>query len=97
MMIHCPFVTMVGTADDLTTTAVTLRAIEARYCSAYSLRSGQDAAKVRKMMVKETWLSAAQAVESGGMGDAGSISTARRRDIAATVEFSLRQNGNHGV
>ena len=38
-MIYCPFVTMVGTADDLRTRLHAAR-IEARYAAAYSLRSG---------------------------------------------------------
>ena len=65
MMIHSPWATMAGTADDLESTAGTLRGIERRYCSAYAARSGMPEAKVMALMKAETWLPAEQAVELG--------------------------------
>ena len=55
-MIHCPWATMAGTADDLENTAATLRGIERRYCSTYAARSGMAEAEVMRMMRAETWL-----------------------------------------
>ena len=65
LMIHCPWATMAGTADDLESTAGTLRGIERRYCRTYAARSGMPEAEVMRMMKAETWLDAARAVELG--------------------------------
>ena len=62
-MIHCPWATMAGTADDLESTAGTLRGIERRYCATYATRSGMPEGEVMRMMRAETWLTAERAVE----------------------------------
>ena len=65
MMIHCPWATMAGTADDFENTAGTLREIERRYCSTYAVRSGMPEAEVLTLMKAETWFTAEQAIQAG--------------------------------
>ena len=59
LMIHEPFASMVGGADELEGAARTLRVISARYAVAYAARCGADEAKVRQWMKRETWFDAA--------------------------------------
>ena len=62
LMVHCPYATMAGTADDLSSAAAVLKGIEKRYCATYAARSGMAETEVLEMMKTETWLSAADAV-----------------------------------
>ena len=84
IMIHCPWATMAGTADDFTNTAGTLREIERRYCSTYSVRSGMAEAEVMQLMQAETWLPAARAVELG-FADEIDAALARAATVSAAV------------
>lgn len=65
IMVHCPYASMVGSADDLTAAAEVLRAIEVRYVATYATRTGLSEAEIRRMLVAETWLAAGRAVELG--------------------------------
>jgi ATP-dependent Clp endopeptidase proteolytic subunit ClpP len=65
LMIHNPWMFSGGDAEQLENQAETLRKMEDVAIGIYVANSNLSAAKVRKMMDKETWLTAKEALEYG--------------------------------
>jgi HK97 family phage major capsid protein len=65
MMIHDPWGGAMGTAEDMRQTADVLDKLKASIVLAYSKRTGLDSVTIEEMMAKETWMSAAEAVDLG--------------------------------
>ena len=95
LMIHCPCATMAGTADDLESTAGTLRGIEAPLLPPpTAARSGMAEAEVMRMMRAETWLPAERAVELG-FADAIDGALARAKDrLEGRAAIHARSTGD---
>lgn len=65
LMIHNPAGASAGNADELASFADALRAMEDNLVKAYVDGSDLDEKKIRALMTKETWLTAAQAIDKG--------------------------------
>lgn len=65
LMIHNPWGAIGGDADTLISFGEALAKMRESIAAAYVARSGQSLADIHKMMDKETWLSAGEAVELG--------------------------------
>lgn len=66
MMIHDPWTLTVGDSAEMRKTAETLDKIKDSIVSAYALRASDlDIEEIGAMMAEETWLTAAEALESG--------------------------------
>ena len=86
IMIHEPSVSAVGTFEEIRSLSATLEKIRDDYAAVYSRRSGQPLEEVRGMMARETWFSAAEAVE---LGFADEISGTAQR-LAASLPAGYR-------
>lgn len=64
-MVHNPWVSCVGTADDLEAAAGRLRAISDTIAGFYSARTGMGEDEAHALMDAETWMTAEEAVEKG--------------------------------
>lgn len=80
MMIHDPWVTVAGTADDLRKTAGTMDGVRDTLLDTYMKRATADREAVSDLMAQETWLNASAAAELG-LVDA----VTKELDIAAKV------------
>jgi ATP-dependent protease ClpP protease subunit len=65
MMIHNPWGGITGNADQLKSFGEALEMMQANIRNAYSKRTGIDPAEIQKMMDRESWLSAQEAVRLG--------------------------------
>lgn len=65
MMIHQAWTIMAGNSDDLLAGAELLDKIDGTIAESYAVKSGGDVAQFRDLMAKETWFTAAEAVEMG--------------------------------
>ncbi|QPA33424.1 head maturation protease, ClpP-related [Thermaerobacillus caldiproteolyticus] len=65
LMIHNPWTIAIGESKDLRHTADVLDKVSQSLISVYSDRTGLDAKEIKKMLDKETWLTADEAVEKG--------------------------------
>ena len=65
MMIHNPWGSIAGGADQIESFGGALKRMQANIVSAYTKRTKQPADKIQAMMDRETWLTAAEAVELG--------------------------------
>lgn len=65
MMVHNPWSFAMGNADELRDQADTLDKIGASLVGTYAKRTGQTDEKIREMLSKDTWLTAAEAKELG--------------------------------
>lgn len=71
MMIHDPSGITFGTSDDHAKSIEGLEALATAYARVYAAKSGLTADQCREIMKRETWLTAAEAVEQGFADDAG--------------------------
>lgn len=90
MLIHMPYTTATGDADDLATAAGDLKRMSDSYAKIYSARSGQSVAAVKALMDEDRLMSADEAVRLGyadslasGMGDAPNMAGLPKRYRAA--------------
>ena len=65
MMIHAPWVWAEGNAEELRSTADDLDKMADAMMATYTTRTGLSEDEVRQMMSRDTWLTAAEAVELG--------------------------------
>lgn len=65
IMIHNPWVFVIGDSNELMKVADDLKKMEARFARAYAKRSGQDEKKIRTMMDDETYMGPDEAIEMG--------------------------------
>lgn len=65
IMIHNPWVFVIGDSNELIKVADDLKKMEARFARAYAKRSGQDEKKIRTMMDEETYMGPDEAIELG--------------------------------
>ncbi|PRH85362.1 hypothetical protein C5L14_23260 [Labrys okinawensis] len=96
MLIHMPYTTATGDADDLATAAGDLKRMSDSYAKIYSARSGQSVAAVRALMDEDRLMSADEAIRLGyadnlasGMGDAPNMSSLPRKH-RATIKAARR-------
>lgn len=85
MMIHDPSAMTIGTASDHIKSAADLDKLAATYAEIYAARSGKDGAEVRALMLAETWMNGAEAVE---MGFADRVDGGDKAALAA-FDFSI--------
>lgn len=64
-MIHCPWATVSGNADELEWYADILREEEAKFASFYSSLTGEDSDTIALLLCEETYMSGEQAVSMG--------------------------------
>ncbi|PRH86928.1 hypothetical protein C5L14_16715 [Labrys okinawensis] len=96
MLIHMPYTTATGSADDLATAAGDLKRMSDSYAKIYSARSGQSVAAVKALMDEDRLMSADEAIRlgyadnlAGGMGDAPNMSSLPRKHCA-TIKAARR-------
>lgn len=65
LMVHKPWGGIAGNADEMRDYADVLDKIEGSLIGAYMSRSGKSEEEIRDMLSKDTWLTAAEAVEHG--------------------------------
>lgn len=65
LMVHKPWGGVAGNADEMRDYADVLDKIEGSLIGAYMARSGKSEDEIRDMLSKDTWLTAAEAVEHG--------------------------------
>jgi len=65
LMIHDPSGMVMGTASDMRSMAKALEKIGASLIKGYAAKSGKSEKDIAKLMAKETWLDAAEAVDMG--------------------------------
>lgn len=101
MLIHQPYTTATGDADDLATAAGDLQRMSDQYAKIYSARTGQSVAAVKALMDEDRLMSADEAVKLGyadslasGTGDAPNMSGLPRRHRAAIK--AARRDRSHG-
>jgi len=87
LMIHDPSGMVMGTAADMRAMAEALEKIGASLLRGYAAKSGKPEKDIAKLMAKETWLDAAEALE---MGFADTM--AEPVKIAASFDVSRFQN-----
>jgi len=87
LMIHDPSGMVMGTANDMRSMAEALDKIGASLIKGYAAKSGKPEKDIAKLMAKETWLDAAEAVD---MGLADTLAAPVR--IAASFDVSQFQN-----
>lgn len=87
LMIHDPSGMVMGTAADMRSMAEALDKIGANLLRGYAAKSGKAEKDIAKLMAKETWLDAAEALE---MGFADTMSEPVK--IAASFDVSRFQN-----
>lgn len=87
MMIHLPYVTTVGDADELRKMASTLDRVKNSMVLSYQRHTPKSADQIEKLMAAETWFSADEAVDAGF---AEKVLTAGDddEDMAAGVDLS---------
>ena len=88
MMIHDPHATSGGSAAQHHAAAEVLDAVGERFAETYAARSGQTVAKIRDLMLKETWFSASEAV---ALGLATHVSPPKALAACATAPKMLAQ------
>lgn len=64
LMIHKSWVLIAGNSDDMMDTAALLEKVDTSIAAEYAARAGITADEAMELMAAETWLSAAEAVES---------------------------------
>lgn len=101
MLIHQPYTTATGSADDLATAAGDLERMTDQYARIYSARSGQSVAAVKSLMDEDRLMSAQEAIRLGyadalasGTGDAPNMSASPRKH-RATIQ-AARRDRSHG-
>ena len=87
MMIHDPWGLVMGTAEDMRSTANVLEAITGQVAGIYASRSLGEIGDFRKLMKDETWLTADEAVELGLADE-----VEEREIVAAQWDLSRFQN-----
>jgi ATP-dependent Clp protease protease subunit len=65
MMIHKCWTLAIGNADDMRKMAEDMDKIDESIVAAYEQKTGKDAKKIKKMMEKETWMTAEDALADG--------------------------------
>lgn len=65
LMVHRAIAFVGGRSEDLRTTAELLDKVDAQMLDAYRKKSGQDEETVKAWLAKDTWFTAAEAVDSG--------------------------------
>ncbi len=65
LMLHEPSAVVSGTADDLLSMAAALEKMRSSLVSAYRDKSGLPAPEIEELLSRETWLSAAEALDLG--------------------------------
>lgn len=65
MMIHNAWTIAIGNSEDMLSTASLLDKVDGSISESYAAKSGADVEKFRNFMAKETWFTAAEAVEAG--------------------------------
>ena len=86
MMIHDPWVSITGNAEELTREADLLEKLEDTMAEIYADKSGREKDEIRQWMHAETYMSGTEAVE---FGFAGSIEEAEE-EAAYTDKFNLK-------
>jgi ATP-dependent protease ClpP protease subunit len=64
MMIHKAWTIGIGNSDDMLATAELLEKVDGSIAESYAAKAGGDAAPFLELMAKETWFTAAEAVEA---------------------------------
>ena len=65
MMIHCAWSLSMGNASDMRATADLLEKVDESIVKDYARKTGLDSEAIKQMMVAETWMDSAEAVEKG--------------------------------
>lgn len=65
MMIHNAWTIAIGNADDMLSTAELLDKVDGSIAESYAAKSGKEVSIFRDYMAKETWFTAAEAVDAG--------------------------------
>jgi ATP-dependent Clp protease protease subunit len=87
LMVHDPWMTTSGTADDLQKSVELINKVKEQILKTYMRRTGSDRDVIADLMAKETWMDAAEAI---ALGFADEVSEPQQ--LAASYDLSRFRN-----
>lgn len=90
MMVHDPWMTTTGTADELQKSAELINKVKEQIIKVYMRRTGSDRDVIVDLMAQETWMDAAEAI---ALGFADEVSEPQQ--LAASYDLSRFKNPPH--